>query len=167
VRRFHCGRPSSAPTLVHLHVWSRPMPSASSGRCQVGPGASWTPHVNLTPSRAGNHYAPDPPPCPLPPKLIPFLYCDTARRHRPNSHRWVIHPSPLRTTRMIVCPPATLSHRVGCGAPWPPVTAARLRLLHAALSASEILATPAPRCSIQASVSCHHIPSSATSLANC
>jgi hypothetical protein len=60
VGRFLCGRPSSAPTLAHLCVRSRPAPSASSGHCQVGPSTSRTPHVSLTPSWAGNRYAPDP-----------------------------------------------------------------------------------------------------------
>jgi hypothetical protein len=39
------------------------------------------------------------------------------------------HPSPPHATRMAACSPATLSHRVGCGALWRPVTAARLCLL--------------------------------------
>jgi hypothetical protein len=51
VGRFLCGWPSSAPTTAHLRVRSQPTPSASSGRCQVGLGASRTPHVSLTSSR--------------------------------------------------------------------------------------------------------------------
>jgi hypothetical protein len=120
--RFLRGRPSSAPTPAHLRVRSWPTPSASSGRYQVGPDVSRTPHVSLTPSWAKNRYAPDPPLRLLPPKPVSFLCYDTAGRHRPNSHRQVVHPSPPRATT--VCPPATLSHRVGCAASWRPVTAA-------------------------------------------
>jgi hypothetical protein len=91
---------------------------------------------------AGNHYAPNPLPRPLPPKPIPFLCCDTANHHWPNSRQRAVHPSPPYATRMTACPPATLSRRVGCGAPWHPVTAARLHLLLAALPVSEIPAMP-------------------------
>jgi hypothetical protein len=84
--RFLRGRPSLALTLAHLHVRSRHTPSASSGRCQVGPCVSWTPLVRLTSSRAGNRYAPDPLPRPSSLKPIPLLYCNTAGRHRPNPH---------------------------------------------------------------------------------
>jgi hypothetical protein len=84
----------------------------------------------------------DPLPCPLPPIPVRFLCCDTTGHCWPNSHRWAVHPSPPRATRMTTCPPATLSYCVGCGAPWRPVTAARLRLFFAALPAGEILATP-------------------------
>jgi hypothetical protein len=140
--RFLHDRPSSTPTSAPLRVRSWPAPSASSRRCQVGPGTSRTPHVSLTPSRAGNCYAPNPPPCPLLPKPIPFLCCDTVGHHRPNSHQRVIHQSPPRSTRMTACPPATLSYRVSCGAPWCPITTAHLRLLLAALPAGQILAMP-------------------------
>jgi hypothetical protein len=129
VGHFLCGRPSSTP-------------SASSGRCQVGPGTSRTPHVSLTPSWAGNHYAPDLPARQLPPKPVPFLCCDTASHRRINSHRRAIHPSPPRTTRMTPCPPATLSHCIGCGAPWRPVAATCLCLFLAALPTGEIPAMP-------------------------
>jgi hypothetical protein len=142
VGRFLRGRPSSVLTLAHLRMRSRPAPSASSGCCQVGPGASRTPHVSLTPSRAGNRYTPDPLPCSLPPKPVPFLCCDTAGRRRPNSRQRAVHPSPPRATRMTACPPATLSRRVGCGALWCPINAARLCLLLATLPAGEIPATP-------------------------
>jgi hypothetical protein len=117
VCRFLRGRPSSVPTPAHLLVRSWPMPPASSGRCHVGPGASWTPPVSLTSSRAGNCYAPDS----LPLKPVPFLCCDTAGHHWPNSHRRAVHPSPPRATRTPTCAPTTLSHRVGCGAPWRPI----------------------------------------------
>jgi hypothetical protein len=52
---------------------SRPAPLISTGRCQVGPGASWTPLVSLTFSRAGNRYAPDPLPRTLRSNPSPFL----------------------------------------------------------------------------------------------
>jgi hypothetical protein len=110
----------------------------------VGPGVSWTPHVGLTPSRMGNRYAPNPPPRPLPPKPIPFLCCDTVGHRRPNSCCWAIHPSPPRAIWMTSCPCATLSHCVGCGAPWLTITTARLCLclLLAALPAGDIPAMP-------------------------
>jgi hypothetical protein len=81
-------------------------------------------------------------PAPREPHMSASLCCDTAGRRQPNSRRWAIHPSPPRATRMTACPPATLSHRVSRGAPWRPITAARLRLLLAALPANEIPATP-------------------------
>jgi hypothetical protein len=77
-----------------------------------------------------------------PPKLVPFLCCDTADRRQPNSYRWAVHPSPPRATRMTACPAATFSRCVDCGAPWHPIIAARLRLLLAALLTGEIPATP-------------------------
>jgi hypothetical protein len=43
---------------------------------------------------------------------------------------------------MAACPPATLSHCIGCGVLWHLVTAARLRLLLVVLPAGEIPATP-------------------------
>jgi hypothetical protein len=125
VGRFLRGRPSSVPTPVHLCVQSRPAPSTSSGRCQVGPDASRTPPVSLTSSRAGNRYAPNLLPRPLPFKPIPFLCYNTADHRRPNSCRWAIHPSPPHATRMPTCVPAALSHRVGCGAPWRPIATGR------------------------------------------
>jgi hypothetical protein len=109
------------------------MPSASSGRCQVGPGASRTPPTSLTSLRAGNRYAPDPLPCLLPLKSIPFLCCDTVGRRRPNSGRWASHPSPPSITRMPTCASAALSRHVSCGVSWCPVTAAHLRLLSSSL----------------------------------
>jgi hypothetical protein len=81
-------------------------------------------------------------PAPHEPHMSASLCCDTAGRRQPNSRRWAIHPSPPRATRMTVCPPATLSRCVGCGVPWHPITAARLRLLLAALPTDEIPATP-------------------------
>jgi hypothetical protein len=142
VGRFLCGRPSSALTSTHLRMRSRPAPFASSRRCQMGPDTSQTPPVNLTSSRAGNRYAHDPLPQPLTLKPVPFLCCDTVDRRRPNSRRRAVHPSPPHATRMTACPLATLSRRVGCGAPWHPIIVARLRLLLAALPADEIPATP-------------------------
>jgi hypothetical protein len=141
VGRFLHGRPSSAPTPAHLRVRSWPTPSASSGRCHVVPGVSRTPPISLTSSQAGNRYAPDPLPRPLPLKPVPFLCCNTTGRRRLNSHRRVVHPSPPRATRMTACPPTTLSRSIGCGASWRPVTAARLRLLLTALPTDEIPAT--------------------------
>jgi hypothetical protein len=67
---------------------------------------------------------------------------------------------------MTAYPPATLIHRVDCGAQWRPVTTARLHLLLAVPTAGEIPSTPAPRCTIQASVSCRRISSPAASPAN-
>jgi hypothetical protein len=142
VGRFLRGRPSSALTPTNLHVRSQPAPFACSRRCQMGPDTLRTPPVNLTSSRAGNRYAHDPLPRPLTLKPVPFLCCDTVDRHRPNSCRRAVHPSPPRATRMTACPPVTLSRRVGCGAPWHPVIVARLRLLLAVLPADEIPATP-------------------------
>jgi hypothetical protein len=46
---------------------------------------------------------------------------------------------------MTVCPPATLNRRVGCGALWHPIIAARLHLLLTALPADETLATPSAK----------------------
>jgi hypothetical protein len=62
----------------------------------------------------------------------PLLFSPTWQR-RPNCRRRADHPSPPRTTRMATCSPATLSHRVSYGAPWHPITAARLRLPSSAL----------------------------------
>jgi hypothetical protein len=124
----------------------------------VGPDTLWTPHVSLTPSWAENHYAPDLLPRLLPPKPVPFLCCDTTGRRRPNSCRWAIHPSPPHATRMTACPPATLSHCVNCGAPWHPVTTAPCVCSSPRCPPVKFRPRPAPRCSIQASVSCRHIP---------
>jgi hypothetical protein len=73
------------------------------------------------------------------------------------------HPS---VARMPMCAPAALSHRISYGAPWRPVTDARLLLLHAALPPVKFWPWPMPRCSIQASVSCCRIASPATSPTN-
>jgi hypothetical protein len=53
----------------------------------------------------------------------PLLCSALACPRRPNSRRCADHPSPPHATRMAACSPATLSYRVGCGAPWRPVTA--------------------------------------------
>jgi hypothetical protein len=42
-----------------------------------------------------------------------------------NSCRQADHPSSACTTSTSTCPPAVVSHRIGCGAPWRPITAAR------------------------------------------
>jgi hypothetical protein len=46
-------------------------------------------------------------------------------------------PSPPHATRMVACSPATLSHRVGCSAPWCPITAAHLHLPSSPLCRSD------------------------------
>jgi hypothetical protein len=105
VGHFLHGRPSSAPTLAHLLVRSRPAPSASSGRCQVGPGTSRTPRVSLTSSRAGNCHAP----YPLPLKPVPFPLLRLCAAHRCNSGRSAaLEPcpsaAPLRATAALSGP---------------------------------------------------------------
>jgi hypothetical protein len=70
-------------------------------------------------------------------KPIPFLCCDTASRRWPNSCRRAGHPSPPSVARIPTCAPVALSHRVGYGAPWCPITAACLRLLSSPLRRSD------------------------------
>jgi hypothetical protein len=67
---------------------------------------------------------------------------------------------------MPTCAPAALSHRIDCGAPWRPITAARLHLLLATLPPVKFRPHPVPRCSMQASVSYHRIPSPVASPVN-
>jgi hypothetical protein len=83
VKRIEIGK----ITVEHFSPWSaqlisasaqssrhsRPTPSLSVGRYQVGPGTSWTPPVSITSSWAGNRYAPDPLPRLLRSNPSPFL----------------------------------------------------------------------------------------------
>jgi hypothetical protein len=109
---FLRGRPSSALPSSQSSVRSQPTPSASSGRCQVGPNASRTPHVSLSPSqvetvthltRYGARY---------PPKPVPFL-CSSPRcplvKFRPC-------PAPRCSIQVSVsCPSHPFACRLTCG----------------------------------------------------
>jgi hypothetical protein len=77
-------------------------------------------------------------------------------QHRPNYCRRASHPSPPRTTRIVVSSPATLSHRVGCGALWWPIIVARLRLPSSMLHRSD---SRADRSAMKSSSSLLHWPS--------
>jgi hypothetical protein len=48
----------------------------------------------------------------------------TACPRRQNSRRRAGHPSSACTTSTSTCPPAVVSHRIGCGASWRPIAAA-------------------------------------------
>jgi hypothetical protein len=75
---FLHGRPRLALPLTQSSIRSWPVLSASSRRCQAGPSASRTPHVNLSPSRAETITHPTRYGARYPPKPVPFL-CSSLR----------------------------------------------------------------------------------------
>jgi hypothetical protein len=142
VGHFLRGRARTPPTLAHLRLRSRPAPSASSGRYQVGTGASRT-HMSASllrgretvthPTHHCARYRPNPSPSSA---TTPSVVASQILVDGPSTCH---HP---HATRMTACPPATLSRRVDCGAPWRPITVFHLCLLLDALPAGEISATP-------------------------
>jgi hypothetical protein len=110
--RFLRGRPSSALSSSQSSMRSRPMPSASSGCCQAGPNASWTPHVSLSPSQAETVTHPTHYGARYPPKPIPFL-C-------PSPHCPLVKFRPCFALRCsiqvsVTCPSHPYACRLACG----------------------------------------------------
>jgi hypothetical protein len=103
---------------------SRPAPSVSMGRCQVGPGASPTPPVSLSSSWAENRYAPDPLSRPLPSQThpLPLLARVATPTKLPPTSRPPVTTSRLKGVRVCAYPPepsrwlrcAVMSHRHCC-----------------------------------------------------
>jgi hypothetical protein len=143
--RFLRGRARTPPTLAHLRLRSRPAPSASSGRCQVGTSASRT-HMSASllrgretvthPTHHCARYCPNPSPSSA---TTPSVVASQILVDGPSTCH---HP---HATRMIACPPSTCV----CSSMRCPSVKFRPH--------------PTPRSSIQASVSYRRIPLPAAS----
>jgi hypothetical protein len=146
--RFLRGRARTPPTLAHLRLRSRPAPSASSGRCQVGTSASRT-HMSASllrgretvthPTHHCARYCSNPSPSSA---TTPSVVASQILVDGPSTCH---HP---HATRMTACPPSTCV----CSSMRCPSVKFRPH--------------PTPRSSIQASVSYRRIPLPAASPVN-
>jgi hypothetical protein len=113
-----------------------------------GPFSPWPAHLGADPdpssraSRPASHYRSTiadrrgPPINPLFPPNPPSSArsCGNAGQTADDGPTTHHHPSVMR---MPMCPPTALSHRVGCGASWHPITATRLHLSSSTLRQSD------------------------------